>query len=135
LFKTYVCQAPAGSAAAVKKRLQLFSFLVTLLVMSKTKGQTFRYRFGNKTKTLWYRSQICLVENRLFQFGPEYTLLDHIEMCSFDGSDLGTNSGVLISFLLDVVCGRFVERLLLYCFDITTPYMQKIFILEMFPTN
>ncbi len=39
--------------------------------MSKTKGQTFRYRFGNETKTFWYRSRICLVENRLFKFGPE----------------------------------------------------------------
>jgi hypothetical protein len=52
--------------------------------MSKTKGQTFRYRFGNETKTLWYRSRICLIENRLFRFGPESALLDQIEMTSFD---------------------------------------------------
>ncbi len=31
--------------------------------MSKTKVQTFRYRFGNETKTFWYRSRICLFEN------------------------------------------------------------------------
>jgi hypothetical protein len=35
------------------------------VVMSKTKGQTFRYRFGNESKTFWYSSRICLVENRL----------------------------------------------------------------------
>jgi hypothetical protein len=49
-------------------------------------------------------------------------------MCSFDGADSGTDSDVLVSFLLDVgtfverlwnVCRKFVERLLLYCFDIT----------------
>jgi|688.fasta_scaffold682134_1 hypothetical protein len=36
--------------------------------MSKTKGQTFQYRFGNETKTFLYRSQISLIENRLFRF-------------------------------------------------------------------
>jgi hypothetical protein len=36
------------------------------VVMSKTKGETFRYRFENETKTFWNRSRICLVENRLF---------------------------------------------------------------------
>ena len=42
-------------------------------------------------------------------------------MCSFDGADLGTNSDVLVSFPVRCrnVCGMFVERLLLYCFDIT----------------
>jgi len=29
--------------------------------MSKTKAQTFRYRFGNETKTFWYLSRISLV--------------------------------------------------------------------------
>ncbi len=77
--------------------------------MSKTKGQTFQYRFV-----------ICLVEKRLFRFGPESALREQIEMCSFDGADSGTNSDVLVSFLLDV--GTFVERLLLYCFDITYRY-------------
>ncbi len=62
-------------------------------VMSKKKGQTFRCPFGNETKTFWYCSQMCLVENS------------------------GTTSDVLVSFLLDV--GTFLERLLLYCFDIT----------------
>jgi hypothetical protein len=51
------------------------------------KGQTFRHRFGNETKTFWYRSRIwiCLVENRLFRFGPESVLLEQIDMISFDG--------------------------------------------------
>ncbi len=89
------------------------SIWIGAVVMSKTKGQTFCYRFGNKTKTFWYRSRICLVENRLFWFGPESALLDQIEMCSFDGADSGTNSYVLVSFLLDVG-----PRLILYCFDI-----------------
>jgi hypothetical protein len=39
-------------------------------------------------------------------------------MCPFDGADSGTNSDVLVSFRLDV--GTFVERLLVYCCDITT---------------
>jgi hypothetical protein len=81
------------------------------LVMTKTKGQTFRYRFGNETKTFWYRSRIYLVENRLFRFSPESALLDQIEMISFDEADSGTTSDVLVSFLLDV--GTFVERCLL----------------------
>ncbi len=57
----------------------------------------------------WYRSRICLVENRVFQFGPASVLLDKIEMISFEGADLGTNSDFMVSFLLDV--GTFVERL------------------------
>jgi hypothetical protein len=77
--------------------------------MSKTKGQTFLYRFGNKTKTFSYRSRICLVENRLFRFSPESALLDQIEMISLDWADSGTTSDVLVSFLLDV--GTFVELL------------------------
>ncbi len=48
------------------------------LVISKTKGQTFRYRFW-KTKTFWYRSEICLIENSLFRFGPVSALLDQIQ--------------------------------------------------------
>ncbi len=60
-----------------------FSYYICLMkegsgeVMSKTEGQTFRYRFGNETKTFWYRSRI---PNRLFRFGPESALLDQIEM-------------------------------------------------------
>jgi hypothetical protein len=89
----------------------------TGLVMSKTKGQTFWYCFGNETKTFWYRSGICLVDNRLFRFGPESALLNQIEMCSFDGADSRTNSDVLVSFLLDVgtFVGTFVERLWNVC--------------------
>ncbi len=56
----------------------------TRVVMSKTKGQPFQYCFGNETKTFWYPSRICLVENRLFPFGPESVLLDQIEMCSYN---------------------------------------------------
>ncbi len=96
--------------------------------MLKTEGQTFRYRFGNETKTFWYRSRICLVENRLFRSGLESALLDQIEMCSFDGADSGTNSDILVSFMLRRcrnVCGMFVERLLLYCFDITQPSVSS----------
>jgi hypothetical protein len=101
-----------------------------LIEMSKTKGHTFRYRFGSENKTFWYRSRICLVENRLFRFGPESALLDQIEMNSFDGADSGANSDITVWFYsLDVgtfverlwnVCGTFVERLFLYSFDITT---------------
>ncbi len=83
--------------------------MLLLVVMSKTKGQTFRYRFGNETKTFWYRSRICLVENRLFRFSSESALLDQIEMISFDGADSGMTYDLLVSFLLDV--GTFVERL------------------------
>ncbi len=57
----------------------------------------------------------------MFRFDPESALLDHIEMISFDGADSGTNSYVLVSFLLDV--GTFVERLFLYCFNITTAFV------------
>jgi hypothetical protein len=94
-----------------------FSGRIFLIVISKTEGQTFRYRFGNETKTFWYRSRSCLVENRLFRSGLESALLDQIEMCSFDGADSGTNSDVLASFMLDVgmfvECELFAERLLL----------------------
>jgi hypothetical protein len=96
-------------------------------VMSKTKGQTFRYRFGNETSTFWYRSRICLIENRLlFQFGPESALLDQIEMISFDEKTSGTNSKVLyIIIIYRNACGTFVEHLFLYCFDITTTVSFK----------
>jgi hypothetical protein len=69
----------------------------------------FRYPFGNETKRFWYRFRICLVENRLFRFVPESALLDQTEMFSFDGTDSGMNSDVLVSFLLDV--GTLMERL------------------------
>jgi hypothetical protein len=93
------------------------NFQLRNLAISKSKGQTFRYRFGNETKKFCYRSRICLIENRLFRFGPESALPDQIEMCSFDGADSGTNSDVLVSFLIDVgiFCGTFVERLWNVC--------------------
>jgi hypothetical protein len=59
--------------------------------------------------SFWKR--ISLVENRLIRFGPESSLLGHIEIISFDGADSETNSDVLVSFLLDV--RMFVERLFL----------------------
>jgi hypothetical protein len=73
--------------------------------MSKTIGQTFWYRFGKKPK----RSRICLLRNRLFWFCPESALLGQIEMISFDKTNSGMNTNVLVSFLLDMV--MFVERL------------------------
>jgi hypothetical protein len=81
--------------------------------MSKTKGQTLRYRFGNETKTFCYRSQISLLENRLFRVGPESALQDQIEMISFDRTNSGKNSKGLVTFLLDI--GTFVERLWNVC--------------------
>ncbi len=62
------------------------SSLAYVLAQSKTKGQTVRFRFKNETKTFWYRSRICLDENRLFRFGPESALLDKVEISSFDGA-------------------------------------------------
>jgi hypothetical protein len=48
--------------------------------------------------------------------------MEQKEMISFDLADSGTNSHVMVSFLLDV--GTFVEHLFLYCFDITTVQCQ-----------
>jgi hypothetical protein len=95
--------------------------------MSKTKGQTFRYRFGNETKTFWYRSRISLIENRLFLFGPESAHLGEIERIPFDMTNSGTNSIVICFIPIRYwdVCGTFVDRLLLYCFDITTQEILK----------
>jgi hypothetical protein len=74
--------------------------------MSKTKGQMFLYSFGNETKMFWYCSQISLIENRLFGFCQE---------------SWAKKQGSPFSFWkeLNCFCGTFVERLLLYCFDIT----------------
>ncbi len=112
-------------------KMWLFDLLITNLFMSKTKGQTIRYYFGNETKMFWYRSPIRLVKNRWFWFGPESALLDQIEMWSFDGADSGTNSDVLVSFLFDGqnVCVTFVERLLLYFFDINSR-LETFFMME-----
>ncbi len=85
--------------------------LVLHLVISKTKGQT----FGSETKMFWYRSQISLVENRLFQFCPESALLGKIERISFDKTNLGKNSivfSLFVSFLIISerlwnICGTF----------------------------
>ncbi len=101
-FKSYLLKIDSLFDRNVKKRKDKRSDIV-----SKKKPK----RLG-----IVIRSRICLVENRLFRSGPESALLD--QMCSFDGADSGRNSDVLVSFLFDV--GTFVERLLLYCFDITT---------------
>jgi hypothetical protein len=86
--------------------------------MSKTKGQTLQYRFGTKPKCF----VLFFIENRLFQFGPESALLDQIEMITFDKTNLGSNSNHRFGFIpirYESVCGMFVERLFLYCFDFT----------------
>ena len=62
-----------------------------------------------RNQTFWYRSLICLIENRLFRFNPESALLDQIKIISFDKTNPGTNSKVMASFLLDI--GTFVESL------------------------
>ncbi len=74
-----------------------------------------RTKVPNETKTFWYRSKISLIDNRLFQFGPESAHLDKIEMISFDKNS-GKNSNVLVSFLY---IGTFVGRLFHYFFDNT----------------
>jgi hypothetical protein len=71
--------------------------------MSKSTGQTYRYRFENETKTFWYRSRISL-ENILFRFGQESAFLDKIEMIYFDKTNSGMNSIFFVSFLLDILC-------------------------------
>jgi hypothetical protein len=53
------------------------------------------------------------VENRLFRLGSGSALLYQIEMCSFDRADSGTNSEILVSFLLDF--RTFAERLWNVC--------------------
>ncbi len=88
--------------------------------MSKTKGRTFRYRFGNETKTFWYRSRICLIENRLLRFGPESALLDQIEKISFDKTNSRTKSNMFCfhsCIRYRNVCETFVKRLFLYCIE------------------
>jgi hypothetical protein len=72
-------------------------------------SRIFRYRFGNETKTFWYRSRICLVENRLLRFcsrvcspGPNRNDLFRCGRFGYELRHYG-------SFLLDV--GTFVERL------------------------
>jgi hypothetical protein len=117
---------PSGSSLS-DSRFFLFGGLDSSRVKTGTAGHTFTEQITTVTNTMkrnvlvsFPTSRLCLVENRLFRFGPESALLDQIEMISFDGADSGTNSDVLVSFLLDV--GTFVERVFLYCFDITNTY-------------
>ena len=100
----------------------LFFFHAFVVVTSKTEGQTFRYRFGNETKTFCYPSQISLVENRLFQFCPEPALLGKIERITFDKTNSEELNGFIVSFLLDI--GTFVERLWNVC-SFTVLTLQK----------
>jgi hypothetical protein len=71
-------------------------------------------------KTFWYRPRICLIENRLFRFGPESAPLEQIKLSLSIRKNSGTNPHVLVSFLLRYrnFCGTFLERLFLYCFDV-----------------
>jgi hypothetical protein len=82
------------------------------LVISKTRRKLFRYRFGNETKTLCLCSQISLIGNRLFRFGPESALLGQIERISFGKTNSGTNSIVIyfIPIRYRNICQTFVER-------------------------
>ncbi len=73
--------------------------------------------FKTKPKRFGIVPELVFQKNRLFRFGPESALLDQIEMISFEKTNSGTNSNVLVSFLLDI--GTFVERLFLYCFDMS----------------
>jgi hypothetical protein len=96
--------------------------------MSKTKGQTFRCCFGTKPKRFWYRSQICLIENRWFRFGPESALLDQIEIIAFNKTKFEKElkpfgfipiryrnvCGAFVEHLWNI-CGTFVERLWNVC--------------------
>jgi hypothetical protein len=69
-----------------------------------------------RNQNFWYSSQISLVENILFQFCPESALLGKIERITFDKTNRERKQWFFVSFLLDI--GTFVERLLLYCFEI-----------------
>jgi hypothetical protein len=56
-------------------------------------------------------------KKRSFRFGLKSALLDQTEMISFDKTNSGTISNVLVSLRLYIE--RFLERSFLYCFDIT----------------
>ncbi len=75
---------------------------------------------ANVRISFWKRNQNVLVAfpnlsfyNKLFQFGPESAPLYQKEMISFNETNSGTNSKVLVSFLLDI--GTFVECLWNVC--------------------
>jgi hypothetical protein len=57
--------------------------------MSKTKGQTFRYRFGTKPKHFGIVPEFVLKQFASIWSG--IGLLDKIEMISFDKTNSGTN--------------------------------------------
>ncbi len=111
----------------------LFCILCThcTVVMSKTKGQNRRSDIGLETKPK--RFDIVpefdlMKENRLFRFGPESAFLDQIEMISFDETNSGTNSNVLLSFLLDI--GTFAERLWNVCsFSVLTLHTTLYYVM------
>jgi hypothetical protein len=93
----------------------------TELVMSKRKDKRSDIVLETKPKRFGIVPEFFLIENRLFRFGPESALLDHIERISFDNTNSWKNSVVFcfIPFRYWSVCGTIVERLLLYCSDIT----------------
>jgi hypothetical protein len=79
----------------------------------KTKGLTFRYLFGNETKTFWYRSRIFLVDNGLFWSricSPGPIRNDLFRWGRF-GNELRCYG--FIPVRCRNVCGTFVERLFL----------------------
>jgi hypothetical protein len=65
--------------------------------------------------------------NQIVLFGPESALLNQIVMLSFDKKNSGNELKRygLIPFRYRNVCGTFVERLLLYCFDPVSDLKKK----------
>jgi hypothetical protein len=95
LYRSQLVAAHCSLLRLQKKTIVNIVVYVKGIVGNEKQGgvQTFRYRFGHEIKTFWYRSRISLIENRLFRFDPESALLGQIER---------------------------MERLLLFCFDITS---------------
>jgi hypothetical protein len=120
-------------AASITVQIIPFASLLLLPWQDVDQGRPILWPFASlgssdivletKQKTFWCRSRICLLENRLLRYVPESALLDQIEIISFDAADSSTNSDIRVSFLL--ASGTFVERLFLYCFDITTRKNSK----------
>ncbi len=82
--------------------------------MPKTKGQTFPYSFGNETKKRFgIVTEFVLLRTDCFHWVQNLLSWTKQKCAFFDGANWGTNSDVLVSFLLDV--GTFVERLWNVC--------------------
>ncbi len=63
-------------------------------VMSKTKGQTFPYRFGTKSKRFGIVPDFVLLKTDCFDLVQKSALLEQIEMISFDKTNSPTTSVV-----------------------------------------